>query len=116
MKKKFVIVNAIVGMAVLFSILFQSLHGFEHLAKQLSQKKCVHQHHSTAELTHQHHNFDHCLICEIVFSNSIPAENIPFQYQFAFEALPYFITFQTRIITSFSGSNYSLRGPPLFIV
>ncbi len=103
-------------MAVLFSILFQSLHGFEHLAKQFSEKKCFHQHYSPEELTHQHHNFDYCLICEIVFSNSIPAGNIPFQYQFAFEALPYFITFQTGVVTSFSDSNYLLRGPPQFIV
>ena len=41
MKKKFVIINAFMSVVILFAIFFQSLHSYEHLAKELSEKKCV---------------------------------------------------------------------------
>jgi phosphopantetheinyl transferase (holo-ACP synthase) len=43
-------------MTVLFSILFQSLHTYEHFAKQFAEKEC-HQkeYYGEPEITHQHH-------------------------------------------------------------
>jgi hypothetical protein len=116
MKKKFVIVNYFLMVAVLFSMLFQSLHSYEHLVKQLSQEICSHKYNSSKEITHQHHNFDRCFVCDFSLSSFVSVEiyhldfkqtNIPSGYTF----------FKSRaIIQFFKGSLFGLRAPPIFIV
>jgi hypothetical protein len=95
-------------------MLFQSVHSYEHLAKQLSEKKCSHKNNSSHEITHQHHNFDHCFVCDFTLSNFISATishfefkktNLPSGYSF----------FNSREITQFfKGSLFALRAPPEF--
>jgi hypothetical protein len=114
MKRKFVVVNLILIVSVLFAMLFQSVHSYEHLAKQLSEKKCSHKNNSSHEITHQHHNFDHCFVCDFTLSNFISATishfefkktNLPSGYSF----------FNSREITQFfKGSLFALRAPPEF--
>lgn len=116
MKTKLVVINYLLTFAVLFSILFQSVHTYSHYEKQLSEKKCLHKYNSSQEITHQHHNFDHCLVCDFTFSNYITTDlfhinhkkiEIPIGYSF----------FKSREITQFfKGSLFSLRAPPSFIV
>ena len=73
MKRKLQLLNFGMGLIVLFAILFQSVHSFEHLAKQLSEKQCHHKYHShKTEINHSHHNFDKCFVCEFAFSSYIP--------------------------------------------
>jgi hypothetical protein len=115
MKNRFAIINLGFAIAVLFSILFQSFHSFEHLEKQLSEKQCHHRYHSDSEITHQHHNFDHCYVCEFTFSNFISPVTFFHEPQLSTTAIPYFFT-KTQTRQFFSGSSYSLRGPPAFIV
>ncbi len=102
--------------AVLFSILFQSFHSYEHLAKQLSEKQCHHKYNQgKTEFTHHHAEFDHCFACEFTLSNFISPDSFSFKTQISNQEIPYFfIVNQTP--ESFSGSCYSLRGPPPFIV
>jgi archaellum component FlaF (FlaF/FlaG flagellin family) len=71
MKKKFEIINALMSVVILFAILFQSVHSYEHLVKHLSEKKCLHKRVSSQEITHQHHNSNHCFVCEFGFSTFI---------------------------------------------
>jgi len=102
--------------AVLFAMLFQNVHSYEHLAKQLSEKKCYHKYNSSKEITHQHHNFDHCFVCDFTLSTFISAQihhfkfkktNLPSGYSF----------FKSKEITQFfKGSLFALRAPPSFIV
>ncbi|MBC7605991.1 MAG: hypothetical protein H7199_03425 [Burkholderiales bacterium] len=116
MKKKFAIVNLVLVIAVLFSMMLQSLHSFEHLAKIYSEKHCHHIHlGNTSEITHQHHSFDHCFVCEFTIAHFTFPTPYCYQFDFAFSAVPYFFT-TTKTPDSFSGSCYSLRGPPYFIV
>lgn len=112
MKKKFVIINCLLSVVVLFSILFQSVHSFEHLVKQLSEKKCHHKPILAFDITHEHKHFDDCFVCEfalgfyvdydlkkISFSKNSPIyKNDSFHY----EGSNYY----------FTGISYSLRGPP----
>ena len=116
MKKRFAILSSFLMITVLFSILFQSIHSYEHLAKQLSQKQCHHKYNSKEEITHQHHNFDHCFVCDFTISSFLSSGiscfefnkiNIPSGYTF----------FQSRAIPHFfKGSLFALRAPPIFIV
>ena len=115
MKRKLLILNLSLVVAVLFSILFQSADSIGHIQEQFSQKECHHTYNSKAELTHQHHNFEHCYVCQFGFSSFIT----PIKYSYAFFAgnykIPYLFS-NTTAVYSFSGSLYSLRGPPSLIV
>jgi hypothetical protein len=111
MKKNKLIISLSLAIAVLFSILFQSIHTYGHLEKQLSQKQCHHKYSSSSEITHQHHNFDHCNVCEFSFGSYISPKQFPYQLYSTYKQIPYFIGAKETVL-SFSGSLYSLRGPP----
>jgi hypothetical protein len=115
MKQKQLIIRFFFALALLTSIVVQSLHGYEHLKKQFSEKVCEHKHANSTELTHQHKGFEQCLVCAISFQSGIISAK--FQYQIATTpevATHFFFNFPTVI--SFSGSSYSLRGPPQYNV
>lgn len=116
-KKKLILINFNLMIVVLFSILFQSFHSYQHLEKELSQEICHHKYHlHKTELTHQHNSFEHCSLCEFTFSNYIPTGFSTFEFKLA--------VFPTRISNYyfkentkyFKGSFFSLRAPPSFIV
>lgn len=116
MKNKIVITNVFLMMSVLFAILFQSFDSYKHLEEQFSEIQCHHKHQgSNSEITHQHHNFDHCAVCDFTFSNFIAAENYFYCLRFSHSETPYFST-DSETPSRFSGSSYSLRGPPFSIV
>ena len=54
MKKKFLLLNFSLVIAVLFSMLFQSLDSYSHFEKQKTELKCHHKSTSKHEITHQH--------------------------------------------------------------
>ncbi|MBF4492172.1 hypothetical protein IRZ83_07700 [Flavobacterium sp. JLP] len=116
MKRKQLIISVSLAVTVLFSILFQSIHSYEHIVKQLSEKQCHHDYNDpSGEITHQHHNYDLCYVCNFVFGSYIVPENFSFQFYTFHSEIPYFIAFSENI-KSFSGSAYLLRGPPAAIV
>ena len=100
-------------MTVLFSMLFQSFHSYEHLAEKFSEKICHHgESENKAEFTHHHHIIDHCFVCEFTFTPFFTAKTFCYNiYNFPTE-IPYFFSV-FPLPESFSGSLYSLRGPPL---
>ena len=116
MKKKQLIISVSLALTVLLSILFQSVHSYEHIAKQLSEKKCHHDYNDkNGAITHQHHNYDSCFVCQFSFESYITPEKISFQFYKYHKEIPYFLSFSENVV-SFSGSLYSLRGPPLSVV
>lgn len=113
MKSRFAIINFALSVAVLFSILFQSVHSYEHLAKQLSEKECFHEYKSSKEITHQHEAFENCFVCTFTLSSFIGSETISFEFKRT--AIDLAVPFSTsRIFPSFfKGALFSLRGPPV---
>ncbi|MFV8363725.1 hypothetical protein ACNQGO_10090 [Flavobacterium sp. ZT3P35] len=113
MKKKFSIFSLVLTLTVLFSMLFQSVHKYEHIAQQLSEFQCVHKKNSSTEITHQHHGYDFCGVCAFKVSS------------FTFLLLPTFESntselplkksafASTEITQFFKGSLFALRAPPL---
>jgi hypothetical protein len=114
MKKKFVIINALMGLVVLSAILFQSIHSLEHLAKQFSEKTCHHKYvHHKFELNHSHHDWEKCFACEFTLSNFTSSDISTFSFK-KFQIAPvYYFPFSKKITTSFKGSLFALRAPPL---
>jgi hypothetical protein len=116
MKKRFAIINSALAVAVLFSMLLQSVHSFEHLRHVFSEKECHHQYTGQADISHQHHPFDECFVCEFTFSAFITPQTFSYSVYFTPEYIPYNSAIPTEAVFSFSGSSYSLRGPPSAIV
>ena len=116
MKKKFVIINFLLAIVVLFSILFQSVHSYEHLIKQVSEKHCHDKPTSDSQITHQHHNFDHCFVCDSILGGFIAPSISQFQITKNQIATGYSFLDSKEIVNFFKGSLFALRAPPCFIV
>lgn len=114
--KKCRIQNYILMYAVLFSMLLQHLHSYEHLAILLSEKNCQHKYLSSKEITHQHLNDNHCLVCNFTISSSISTAILSFNFEkiTIFQKNSQFKP--TELSNLFKGSLFALRAPPFFIV
>ncbi|KDN55055.1 hypothetical protein [Flavobacterium seoulense] len=116
MKRQQLLFSFTLATAVLFSILFQSFHGYAHLEDQISQHVCQHEHsHNKAEITHQHKTIEHCAICHFEFGNCLYPKFISYHFFSEFKSISFFSKEQKAII-SFSGSLYAHRGPPVGMV
>lgn len=104
-------------MTVLFSILFQSLHTYEHFVKQFADKECHHKKNNSGEpeITHQHHSQDDCKVCHFSFGSYITPKVIAYNLHSNFKQVAYFHGTQEGIFI-FSGSMYSHRGPPIYFI
>lgn len=114
MKNKFVLINSLMSVVILFAILFQSMHSFEHLTKQLTEKKCLHKHVSDKQITHQHKILKQCFVCEFAFSSFIDTNTKTFlltSIEVFFKQVSFY---NNNSITCFNGISYPLRGPPHF--
>jgi hypothetical protein len=115
MKKSFLLLSSFLALAVLFAMLFQSVHSFEHFEEDLADKKCVHKSTSKFQITHQHHNFEHCFVCDFKMSNFVSSDILYFEFQKTIIPAGYTF-FESRQITQFfKGSLFALRAPPVFI-
>jgi hypothetical protein len=101
---------------VLFSILFQSIHSYEHIATQFSEKKCHHSYNdANGEITHQHYNDDTCYVCHFSFGSYLVLNEVAFKFQNLNKEIPYFFT-PAQKVYSLSENAYLLRGPPTDLV
>jgi len=99
--------------AVLFAMLFQYMHSYEHLANQLSEKKCSHKYNSSKEITHQHHNYDRCFVCDFTLSSFVSSPISSFVFKKIIIPSGNSL-FNSRGITQFfKGSLFALRAPPI---
>jgi hypothetical protein len=116
MKKRFGILNLFLMLAVLSSMLLQSVHSYEHILRQATEKKCHHLSNSTSQITHQHHNLEHCFVCDFAFSSFIPSGNTNFQAPKIIIASGTPFSDAFVIAQFFKGSLFTLRAPPRFFV
>lgn len=113
MKKRIVIVNAGLMIAVLFSILIQSWHSYTHLAKQISEKECLHEYKSSKEITHQHEAFENCFVCTFTLSSFIAQDFIAPEFKRTADDRIIPVIALSAVSTFFKGSLFSLRAPPV---
>lgn len=113
MRKKRLLISVTLVITVLFSILFQSLHTYEHFVKQFADKECHHKKNNfgVAEIIHKHHAVDDCKVCHFTFGSYVFPKVIAYKLILNYKQLPYFHTDTEKNIL-YSGSMYSHRGPP----
>ena len=109
MKKKRSIVNLYLMMAVLFTILFQSLHTYRHLVADYLEEP-QHCKHSHDGLSHQH-DADDCSVCDFTFWYYIKPPIFNYRFDTPLKPVPYILQ-EVAHVSSFSGSLFSHRGPP----
>ena len=113
MKKKVIIINFLMSLMVLYAMLFQTVHSYEHLLTQLTEKHC--KHHTSAnqkEITHSHSVDTKCHICHFSFSTFIPNsfQSLSFE-KVQIETSEVFL-YTKSVSTFFKGSLFALRAPP----
>jgi hypothetical protein len=117
MKKRNTFLSLFFGTIVLVALLLQSIHAIHHIDESFKEKKCLHIYaKNKTEITHSHHNFEHCFACEFTFSNSITADFFSFQYKKPTFSTSYLYFHSKEITQFFKGSLFALRAPPNFIV
>jgi PP-loop superfamily ATP-utilizing enzyme len=116
MKKRFGILNMFLMLAVLSSMLLQSVHSYEHILRQATEKKCHHTSNSKSQITHQHHNLEHCFVCDFAFSSFIITRKTNFETPKTVIASGTPFSDAFAITQFFKGSLFSLRAPPRFFV
>ncbi|WP_166638157.1 hypothetical protein [Flavobacterium chryseum] len=114
MKKKIIFINFLMSLTVLFSMLFQTVHSYEHVYKQLTEKHCDHKysaHHK--QITHAHSVENNCPVCHFTFSTFIPNafHSLSFQNVNVVSTPVFF--YKTAASTFFKGSLFALRAPPV---
>ncbi len=106
--------NFIFAGIVLFTILFQSVHSYDHLFQLISQQVCEHEHHKEGSyLTHSHNNFENCFVCEYSFSAYKSSDFFVFDINKLQLFISYNFTYFKEISILFKGSLFALRAPPL---
>lgn len=94
---------------VLFALLFQSLHSYEHF---IDDKIAAHQLDTQNQDVHVNdHNHQNCFVCEFTLNHFVNPTIAAFTFETSFEAISYHFFFN-ETPSFFSGSQYSLRGPP----
>ncbi|MDR7211447.1 hypothetical protein [Flavobacterium piscis] len=114
-KKKFIIINVLLSMSVLFSILFQFIHSYEHHSEQLAAKRYHHYSKNKTEISNNHSISEECFTCDFSFSSFTTSDFDVFQFH-KNNALIHFSLFHFQEYSSFfKGSHFLLRAPPLFL-
>lgn len=114
MKNRFYIFSFLFSGLVLFSILFQSVHSYEHFAAKINEKQCVHRQNSNkVNIAHTHSSFDHCAICEFSFVPFCLSDSYIFQIKKNLFASKYSFFYKRKITILFKGSLFALRAPPM---
>jgi len=114
MKQKIVCINVILSIAILFSILFQAVHSYEHHSEQLAIKKCEHQHSKNqTQLNHSHQTIDKCFTCGFTFSFSTTTVPAVFEFHQKPQVTSVIFSYFQSHFSFFKGSLFSLRAPPV---
>jgi hypothetical protein len=114
MKRLIVPINVFMALTVLFSILIQSAHSYEHHLEQLAIKKCEHHYSKNkTQINHSHQTIENCFTCS--FSFSFFTKTVPSIFETPLNTIEehVLISFFQPYFSFFKGSLYSLRAPPL---
>lgn len=101
------------SLTVLFAMLFQTIHSYEHVYKQLTEKRCDHKYTAHKnQITHSHSVENNCPLCHFTFSIFISNSfrTLSFHKQEVSTLTVFFYNRETS--TFFKGSLFALRAPP----
>lgn len=99
---------------VLFAMLFQTVHSYEHIYAQLTEKHCDHKYTShKTQITHSHSVENNCHICHFAFSTFIPNSFQALSFHKLNLETSFVFVYTKSVSTFFKGSLFALRAPPI---
>jgi len=114
MKRKYSIGSFLFGLTIFLALLIQSIHSFHHIEEVFSKEHCHHEYsQSKHQITHSH-EFDKCFSCEFAFSSSLKLISKESYYLVIEVFKKEIFNFYNKTPKHFSGSLFSLRGPPMY--
>jgi len=99
-------------LTVLFSILFQSVHSYEHILHQETTFVSHSDNDGSTKVQTLDHDHEKCFVCEFTLSSFIATEFTTFQPQISYRAFAQISFPANKVPSFFSGTLLSLRGPP----
>lgn len=115
MKKKILIINLLMSFTVLFAMLFQTIHSYEHIYKQITEKHCDHKYAANQkQITHSHSVENNCPVCHFTFSSFVPNSFQALSFHKASVETSCTVFYSKTVSAFFKGSLFALRAPPLF--
>ena len=112
MKQKIAILNFAVMLAVILAVSYQSLHIFRHHSNSVIENYDVS---SNKKQTHiKVTEKEECHVCDFKFASFLSPKIFTYSLYFPFKESPYSFSVK-EALSFFSGSLFSLRGPPSFI-
>ena len=115
MKKKYIIINVFLTLAILFSILFQSIHAYEHHSEQITAKYSQKHSKNKTDLTNNHSISEKCFSCDFSFSSFTTHDFYVFTFHKSNVVKTSVSLFYTKSTSFFTGSLFALRAPPIFL-
>jgi len=113
MKQKFAIINFVLSIAVLFSVLFQSIHSYVHQSEINTEKlNTLENSKNKQELSHKHTVNLKCAACDFQFSCFTAAEFFFFKFIKTIVVNKLTAIVLPQPSPYFIGSLFSLRAPP----
>ena len=115
-KKKILLVNLLMSLTVLFAMLFQTLHSYEHIYWKIHDKHCEHKYTpGQKEITHSHSEDTNCAICHFAFSTFISNSSQNFSIHNVNVTVLKVILHHKFSSAFFKGSLFALRAPPTLL-
>ncbi|WP_229684143.1 hypothetical protein [Flavobacterium limi] len=113
-KKKFLIINLFMSLTVLFAMLFQTIHSYEHIYTQIHEKQCDHKYSpNEKQITHSHAVDTNCPVCHFTFSTFVSNSFHTFSFHTPNVVTSTVFFFYNKVTsTFFKGSLFALRAPP----
>lgn len=115
MKKKGVILNVLLTLIILFPILFQVVHIYEHHSEQNQNKQeVVTSTSSEDQLTADHTVSDNCFVCDYKFTVHTVASIAIYTFFIGCFVATSLLFYSPKPVAFYAGSLFSLRAPPQF--
>ncbi|MGM8360974.1 hypothetical protein ACSV4D_03555 [Flavobacterium sp. ARAG 55.4] len=114
MKKKFILINVFLSMAVLYSILFQAIHAYGHYSEEIAKKTTYHHSDNKVEINQNHSIFEKCSTCDFNFSSFTTTDFYVFPFCKNNTVKVFTSLFTKQHLSFFTGSLFALRAPPLY--
>jgi hypothetical protein len=100
----------------LLATTLQSFDAIHHFKEESKVVKCHHKYNNNAtEISHAHHQIEHCKICDFTFSTVTYTSVLKYNFYKPTVHQQYTFFHSKDITQFFRGSLFSLRAPPIFI-
>lgn len=111
MTKKYAFMNVLMLSALVFALLYQSLHIYEHVLSDHKVDFTENTHHTQPHFSADHAHHEKCFVCDFTFSFITYTDQTTFEW--IYPIFDHHVSIvDTLLFTHFYENSYIPRGPP----